>query len=244
MLDYIREISAEPLLDAATECQLAYRIRANGDKDAHSRMVRANLRLVVNIARRFRGRGLSFEDLISEGNIGLLRAVDGFDPSKNVRFSTYAVHWIKQAIRRAVVNTSKTIRLPSYLYQLLNEWRRAADRLTASLNRQPEQEEIAAYLELSPKKFRVIKAALAIDIKGCDGTEPGRNEADVEPVNVPALLDEVNDQEKTVLRLRFGLEGAEQKTLKEIGESFGVTRERVRQIESRALAKLRQKVCC
>src|SRR5437868_14995208 len=131
---YLREINETPLLSAEQERELAYRIE-DGDSEARDRMVRANLRLVVNIARHYTGKGLSLQDLIAEGNLGLLRAVEAFDPSMNTRFSTYASYWIKQSMKRAVVNTAKTVRLPAYMVQLLNDWRRAADRLQDELGR-------------------------------------------------------------------------------------------------------------
>src|SRR5712664_1287386 len=148
---YLREINETALLSADEEKQLAYRIE-EGDNAARDRMVRANLRLVVNIARSYTGKGLGLQDLIAEGNLGLLRAVEGFDPSMNTRFSTYASYWIKQSIKRAVINTGKTIRIPAYMNELLIKWRRATAKLTDELGRAPTQEEVASSLKLSKKK--------------------------------------------------------------------------------------------
>src|SRR5436305_6856809 len=144
---YLREINETPLLTAEQEKELAYRIEA-GDGEARDRMVRANLRLVVNIARNYTGKGLGLQDLIAEGNLGLLRAVEAFDPSMNTRFSTYASYWIKQSIKRAIINAGKTIRVPAYTVELLNKWRRAAAQLQEELGRTPEHEEVAAKLKL------------------------------------------------------------------------------------------------
>src|SRR5947199_1946150 len=145
---YLREINETPLLNAEEERQLAYRIRERGDSEARDQMVRANLRLVVNIARAYVGKGLGLQDLIEEGNLGLLRAVEGFNPDMETRFSTYASYWIKQSIKRALVNTAKTIRIPAYMVELLAKWRRASAKLQEELGRAPTQEEVAVVLEL------------------------------------------------------------------------------------------------
>jgi len=253
---YLREINETPLLSADQEKELAYRIE-DGDNEARDRMVRANLRLVVNIARGYTGKGLALQDLIEEGNLGLLRAVEGFDPSMNTRFSTYASYWIKQSIKRALVNTAKTIRIPAYMVELLAKWRRAANKLTDELGRPPTHEEVARVLGLPKKKLNIIKKAIRVynstpQSEQADGTwsidemlEDGRSKTpDLEMVDsddlthVMGLLDKMDKREATVLRMRFGLDDEEPKTLKEIGESLGLTRERVRQIESEALAKL------
>src|SRR3989449_9278402 len=153
---YLREINETPLLNAEEEKQLAYRIE-DGDNEARDRMVRANLRLVVNIARAYSNKGLPLQDLIEEGNLGLLRAVEGFDPTMGTRFSTYASYWIKQSIKRALVNTAKTIRVPAYMVELLSKWRRATAQLTDELGRPPTPEEVAVLLEIPKKKLRIIK---------------------------------------------------------------------------------------
>src|SRR2546421_5348979 len=156
---YLREINETPLLNADQEKVLAHRIE-DGDNEARDRMVRANLRLVVNIARSYTGKGLGLQDLIEEGNLGLLRAVEGFDPNMNTRFSTYASYWIKQSIKRALVNTAKTIRIPAYMVELLAKWRRATNKLTDELGRPPTHEEVARYMGLPKKKLAIIKQAI------------------------------------------------------------------------------------
>jgi RNA polymerase primary sigma factor len=255
---YLAEINDTPLLTAGEERALAARVRG-GDAEARDGMVRANLRLVVNIARGYSGQGLAIEDLVSEGNMGLLRAVEGFDPAMNNRFSTYASFWIKQSIRRGLVNTAKAIRLPAYLAQLLVTWRRAAGALTDALGRPPTREEVAGRLGLSKKKVEAVTAALGARVPQSDqgGDEPaiaetlgdararppGAGMAEAEDVEqVLHLLGKMEARDAAVLRMRFGLEDEEPKTLKEIGDHFGLTRERVRQIETGALAKLAESV--
>ena len=253
---YLREINETALLTADQEKSLARQI-AVGDTEARDLMVRANLRLVVNIARGYTGKGLALQDLIEEGNLGLLRAVEGFDPNMNTRFSTYASYWIKQSIKRALVNTAKTIRIPAYMVELLAKWRRATNQLTDELGRPPTNEECAKFLGLPKKKLNIIKKAIRVynSAPQTDQTEAGwsidemlqdgrTKTPDTEMVEnddlrqVMHLLDRMDPREATVLRMRFGLNDEEPKTLKEIGESLGLTRERVRQIESEALAKL------
>jgi RNA polymerase primary sigma factor len=158
---YLREINETPLLDAEEERELAYRIE-EGDTEARDHMVRANLRLVVNIARGYVRSGLGMQDLIEEGNLGLLRAVEGFDPSLNIRFSTYASYWIRQSIKRGVINTGKTVRLPAYMVELMTKWHRAAAALQEELGRAPTEEEVACRLHLSKKKLAIIKKSLRI----------------------------------------------------------------------------------
>ncbi len=253
---YLREINETALLSAQDEQELAARI-ANGDAEARDRMVRANLRLVVNIARGYSGKGLGLQDLIEEGNLGLLRAVEGYDPTVGTRFSTYASYWIKQSIKRALINSAKTIRIPAYMVELLSKWRRANSRLSEALGRTPTPEEIARVLGLPKKKLPIIKKAIRIynSTPQTDQAEAGWSlgemvmderaktpedellESDVLK-HVMEMIEKMDTREATVLRMRFGLEGCDPHTLKEIGEELGLTRERVRQIETEALRRL------
>ncbi|MEM9366123.1 MAG: RNA polymerase sigma factor RpoD/SigA [Planctomycetota bacterium] len=253
---YLREINETPLLSADEETELAGRI-ADGDVMARDQMVRANLRLVVNIARGYTGKGLGLQDLIEEGNLGLLRAVEGFDPAHGTRFSTYASYWIKQSIKRALINCAKTIRIPAYMVELLSKWRRATARLSEELGRTPTNEEVARVLGVPKKKLPIIRKAIKINnlTPQNDQTEAGWSLGDMvmdERLKAPdeelldhdilkhamSLLKDLDERESMVLKLRFGLGGCEPMTLKEIGAELGLTRERVRQIETEALRHL------
>jgi RNA polymerase primary sigma factor len=257
---YLREINETSLLKADEEQELAYRVE-DGDSEARDQMVRANLRLVVKIARGYTGKGLSLQDLIAEGNLGLLRAVEGFDPSLNIRFSTYASYWIKQSIKRAVINTGKTVRVPAYMFDLLVKWRRATNELQEKLGRVPTQEEVAQHLKLPKKKFAIIKKAIRVYSAGLQSDQsdmawpleelvtdneyatPDHKLMKADDLSqVLNLLEQMDPREAKVLRLRFGLDGEEPMTLKDIGIRLGLTRERVRQIEREALSKLRDRM--
>jgi RNA polymerase primary sigma factor len=253
---YLREINETSLLSADDEKRLARAIAA-GDALSRDHMVRANLRLVVNIARGYANRGLPLPDLIEEGNLGLLRAVEGFDPDVGTRFSTYASYWIKQSIKRALINSGKTIRIPAYMVELLSKWRRATARLSEILGRTPTPEEIARLLGLARKKLPIIKKAIHVhtatphteqedggwslgELLHDDGARcPADVLLDADTLaHVLERIDRLDDRAARIIRLRFGLGGGEPLTLKEIGAELGLTRERVRQIEAETLASL------
>jgi RNA polymerase primary sigma factor len=253
---YLREIKDESLLTAAEECALADAI-ARGDRDARTRMIQANLRLVVKIAREYVGRGMVFEDLIGEGNLGLIRAAEDFEPRFGTRFSTYASYWIKQSIRHALVNTTSTIRLPAHMVGLLSKWRRAERSLCRHQGHAPSFSDVATLLGLSETQKTLVanaRRARQVKLESAMGSEPGQwspvevwdqyeppeaiLEADDEKLRLLRRLERLDPRERTVLNLRYGLEGEPPLTLKEIGRRLGITREWVRKIELRAIRKL------
>lgn len=255
---YLKEINEVSLLTADQEKELARRIR-QGDLQARDHMIRANLRLVVSIAKRYVNRGLALQDLIAEGNIGLLKAVEKFNPDLNCRFSTYAAWWIKQSIRRSLVNTVRTVRVPSYMVELISHWKGVQAELAFQLGRPPRAEEIAEGLAaenrvVQDESWGVVErtirggantasadaywsASEAIeDPKSQRPDEAFVDACEIEKLN--ELLKIIDEREALILRLRYGFGEAEPMTLKEIGEIVGLTRERVRQIEGEALRKL------
>jgi RNA polymerase primary sigma factor len=257
---YLREIGQVKLLTPDEEIQLAARIK-KGDKKAREQMIKANLRLVVKIARDYEGIGLPLLDLISEGNIGLMKAVERFDPAKGGKLSTYGSWWIKQSIKRALANQSKTIRLPVHLVDKISKMRRTSMRLQEELGREPSDEELGEELGITASRVAQMRMA-AIRPASLDapiGDEDSNNFAEVvqdesadtpyqqlEGKTVTKMLQEMvktlDNREATILRARFGLDGGAQKTLEEVGAKFGVTRERVRQIQNIALKKLRKMI--
>jgi RNA polymerase primary sigma factor len=257
---YLREIGQVKLLTPLEEIELAARIK-KGDKKAREQMIKANLRLVVKIAHDYEGLGLPLLDLINEGNIGLMKAVERFDPAKGGKLSTYGAWWIKQSIKRALANQSKTIRLPVHLVDKISKMRRTAMKLQEVLGREPTDEELADELGMTASRVAQLRTA-AIRPASLDapiGDEDSNNFSEVvqdenaatpyqelEEKTVSAMLQEMvktlDSREATILRYRFGLDGGSEKTLEEVGQKFGVTRERVRQIQNIALAKLRKMI--
>ncbi|HUS91070.1 MAG TPA: RNA polymerase sigma factor RpoD/SigA [Phycisphaerae bacterium] len=259
---YLDQIKSTPLLTADQEKQLARQIREHSDPIAREQMIHANLRLVVKIAKDYRNPGMTLGDLVAEGNIGLLRAVEEFDPDAGVRFSTYAAWWIKQAIKRAMINAGQPIHIPAYLVKLITKWRRASRQLEGKLGRPATGEEMARKLKISQKKAEIIRHGLLavnapsqmgadetqalsemVPANECEQPDRGLMDASIRPM-VAKLLGQLPEREQEILRLRFGLDGHEgpQRTFKEIGKVVGLTRERVRQLEKKALAQLRELV--
>ncbi len=255
---YLREIGQIPLLTPADEIRLAARIK-KGDKEARSLMIRSNLRLVVKIAHDYSNLGLPLLDLISEGNIGLMKAVERFDPKKGGKLSTYAAWWIKQSIKRALANQSKTIRLPVHLVDKISKMRRVSLQMSEELGREPTDEELAEEVGLSPAKVSQLKtvsirpASLDAPISDDDSTEFGEIVGDEDAQTpfellrddnlrneVGDLISVLDEREKKIIFSRFGLDGGKPKTLEEVGKKFGVTRERIRQLQNIALLKLRR----
>ncbi len=254
---YLKEIGKVPLLSADEEISLAKRMDA-GDEEAKKKLVEANLRLVVSIAKRYVGRGMLFLDLIQEGNLGLIKAVEKFDYKKGFKFSTYATWWIRQAITRAIADQARTIRIPVHMVETINKLIRVSRQLLQELGRDPKPEEIAAEMDLSEEKVReILKIAQEpVSLETPIGEEEDSHLGDFIPDDdapAPAeaaafsllkeqlveVLDTLTPREQKVLRLRFGLDDGRARTLEEVGKKFDVTRERIRQIEAKALRKLR-----
>jgi len=254
---YLERITDTELLTAEQEKRLARRIRAHQDPVAREQMIQANLRLVVNIAKRYTRRGMSLTDLVAEGNLGLLRAVEEFDPDAGVRFSTYAAWWIKQAIKRALINAGQPVHIPAYMAQRVSKWRKAARDLEEGLGRPPTIAEIAGKLKISRKKAAMVHQGLAAvsapnqmagdeaqalaEMLADDAGDPaGFFEDSGNAAMVRKLLEQLPARERDILVYRFALDGytGPPRTLKEVGKLVGLTRERVRQLEKEALAKL------
>ena len=254
---YMREMGQFSMLSADEEIKLAHRI-AEGDQSAKNELVEANLRLVVSLARHYQGCGLSYQDLIQEGNIGLIKAAEKFDVSKGFRFSTYASWWIKQALSRAIADQSRTIRIPVHMTENINKFKKTERELLSKLNREPKVKEIADAMGISEKQAKEIQSyiveptSLDIQVGDDDDTTIGSFIEDTHFVNpesayikesngdvVNAVLDTLSDREANILRLRFGIGGKKTMTLEEVGKEYGLTRERIRQIEAKALRKLR-----
>lgn len=262
---YLREIGKIPLLTAEEEYELAQKIINGTEKEkkkAKDKMAESNMRLVVSIAKRYSGRGLDFLDLIQEGNTGLLRAVEKFDPDKGFKFSTYATWWIRQAITRAIADQARTIRIPVHMVETINKVLRTQRRLTQELNREPSTEEIAKAMGMEPEKIEYVMkikqdiASLDASV-GRDGEDDDSSLGDfiededrVSPEDsaatqllkeqIASILQTLTDREQKIIKMRFGIGGGKSHTLEEVGAEFSVTRERIRQIEAKALTKLRK----
>jgi RNA polymerase primary sigma factor len=258
---YLREIGKIPLLTGEEEHELAMKV-LDGDKRAKDKMVESNMRLVVSIAKRYSGRGLDFLDLIQEGNTGLLRAVEKFDPDKGFKFSTYATWWIRQAITRAIADQARTIRIPVHMVETINKVLRTQRRLTQELNREPSVDEVARELDMDPEKIEYVMK-IKQDIASLDASvgREGEDEdsalgdfiEDEERISpedsasnqllkeqIAVILGSLSEREQKIIKMRFGIGGGKSHTLEEVGAEFSVTRERIRQIEAKALARLRK----
>lgn len=256
---YLREIGKIPLLTPEQEIELATRVK-EGDKDAKDQMAEANMRLVVSIAKKYVGRGLDLLDLIQEGNTGLLRAVEKFDPTRGFKFSTYATWWIRQAITRAIADQARTIRIPVHMVETINKLMRTQRRMTQEMGREPTNEELAKEMDMEVDKvdhiMKIKQEISSLDAPVRDEEEDSKlgdfiedEESDTPEESatqqllkehVNTMLDILTPREQKILKMRFGLEDGRTHTLEEVGQEFGVTRERIRQIEAKALAKLRK----
>lgn len=258
---YLREIGRVPLLTPEEEADLAARAK-KGDKKAKDKLAESNMRLVVSVAKRYSGRGLDFLDLIQEGNTGLLRAVEKFDPDKGFKFSTYATWWIRQAITRAIADQARTIRIPVHMVETINKVLRVTRKLTQELNREPTVDEIAKEMKMDPEKVDYVMK-IKQDIASLDASV-GRDSDDEESVlgdfvedeeritpedaaanqilkeKLAGILSTLSEREQKIVKMRFGIGGGKPHTLEEVGNEFSVTRERIRQIEAKALSKLRK----
>lgn len=260
---YLTEINKTPLLTAEEERDLGWKIINENCPQSRDRMVRANLRLVVSIAKNYTNRGLSLPDLIEEGNIGLMRAVEGFDPAQGARFSTYASWWIKQAIKRALINATQPVHIPAYMVELVAKWKIASRKLEAELGAPPSLHDLARAMDLPIKKVRIIKRAVKAfqtpsqerrDQSGelmsmgdmladARARTPAENMLQGEELSIlRRLLETIDDREARILRLRFGLDGCEPLTLKQVADEVGISRERVRQIVDESLTRLNEQM--
>lgn len=255
---YLREIGRVPLLNAKQEIELARAIK-EGDINAKRKLVRHNLRLVVSIAKKYINRGLPFLDLIQEGNLGLIRAAEKFDPERGYKFSTYATWWVRQGITRSLSDKSRTIRVPVHMVETINKFKKIARKLGQELNRRPTEQELADVMEVSPQKIKEIVAAMRTPVSleaPINNEEDGKLEDFIADAyvnrrpdmsatdrllsdDILRVLDTLTSKEKAVIQLRFGIDSGQERTLEEVGRLLGITRERVRQLEFRALKKLR-----
>lgn len=260
---YLREINKTPLLTPEEERELGWAIMRDNCPVARERMIRSNLRLVVSIAKKYSNRGLSLTDLIEEGNVGLMRAVDGFDPSQGARFSTYGSWWIKQAIKRALINATQPVHVPGYMVELIAKWKIAARKMEADLGYPPSLQDMASALDLPLRKAKIVRRAMRAFRAPTTG--PTNSDGDVASLSdmlpdtrfdqpghrmfhrddlktLRRLLESIDDREATILRLRFGLDGSEPLTLQEIAGVVGISRERVRQLVDEALTRLNAQI--
>jgi RNA polymerase sigma factor (sigma-70 family) len=258
--EYLKEIDESPLLTLEQERELGRKIIKENDPEAREHLVRSNLRLVVNIAKKYANRGMNLGDLIEEGNLGLIKAVDYFDPERGTRFSTYAAWWIKQSIKRALLTNIQPVHIPTYMVALINHWRRMAAELENKLGRPPEIKEMADAMQLPQKKSKIINEVVEIlgsikDTADGDGADEGQMiEAslptqgtarpedslieDEEKAKALKMLGEIDPREAEIMKLHYGLDGNKPLTLKEIGEKLDLTRERIRQLQHSALTRL------